>query len=103
MKPLFDNFAAWGDYCRETESPLHQPVLEYEQSQRGTDTETTQRKLKEAYEVMRDAIHTGLKEKLSSRSGMVQGGGKKIAEYPLSVLSKEFQLLVARAIAAKEF
>lgn len=100
--PLFDNFATWGKYCRRQRVPLYQPVLDYEQTQRGMSTEATLEKLKEAYQVMRAAVHTGLKKEMKSRSGMVRGGGKKIAEHNLSVLSEEFQMLVARAIAAKE-
>jgi L-serine dehydratase len=50
---------------------------------------------------MKEAIQTGLTEDMSSRSGMINNGAKKI-EKAKTVLSPEFQKLVARAVAAKE-
>ncbi len=100
--PLFDSFSAWSTHCQEQKVPLYQPVLTYEQTQRGLEKEAIFQKIKANYQVMCEAIHTGLSKQLDSPSGMVQGGGKKVAEWPTATLSKEFQLLVARALAAKE-
>src|SRR5690606_13914643 len=44
----------------------------------------------------------GLREDMTSRSGMINNGAKKVYQYPKSVLSPEFQRLIARALAAKE-
>jgi L-serine dehydratase len=51
---------------------------------------------------MKEAVHTGLEEDMISRSGMINNGAKKVYRHPTSVLSKEFQKLIARALAAKE-
>jgi L-serine dehydratase len=51
---------------------------------------------------MKEAVHTGLEEDMTSRSGMISNGAKKVYRYPKPVLSKEFQNLIARALAAKE-
>jgi L-serine dehydratase len=58
--------------------------------------------LKLAWSVMQDAVKTGLTENTTSRSGMIDNGAKKVWNHPVSVLSKEFQTLIARALAAKE-
>jgi L-serine dehydratase len=52
--------------------------------------------------VMKDAVHTGLEKDMTSRSGMINNGAKKVYRYPKAVLSPEFQRLIARALAAKE-
>ena len=39
---------------------------------------------------------------MTSRSGMIDNGGKKVYKSDKTVLSKDFQALVARALAAKE-
>jgi len=39
---------------------------------------------------------------MTSRSGMINNGAKKVYRYPKAVLSVEFQRLIARALAAKE-
>ena len=54
------------------------------------------------YEAMEDAMQTGLRDDMRSSSGMVDNGGKRIFNHPVAVLSREFQALVGRAIAAKE-
>src|SRR3954471_153810 len=51
---------------------------------------------------MKDAVKTGLEEEMKSRSGMIDNGAKKVFNYPTPVLSKEFQNLISRALAAKE-
>jgi L-serine dehydratase len=51
---------------------------------------------------MKEAVHTGLQEDMSSRSGMINNGAKKVFNHPVAVLSPEFQKLISRALAAKE-
>ena len=58
--------------------------------------------LQKAYQVMKDAVRTGLEEEINSRSGMITSGAKKVYNHPLTVLSPEFQRLISRALAAKE-
>lgn len=77
-------------------------VLEYEATQKNHSPEETKKGLLRAWEVMKDAVHTGLEEDMTSRSGMINNGAKKVYRYPKAVLSKEFQQLIARALAAKE-
>jgi L-serine dehydratase len=77
-------------------------VLEYEQAQKGRTREETLNGLKNAWQVMKEAVKTGLEENMTSRSGMIDNGAKKVYNFPKAVLSREFQDLIARALAAKE-
>jgi L-serine dehydratase len=102
MPFLFDAFDNWKKYAAESNMTLPQVVMEYERSQRGRTDEEIIKGLGKAWAVMKEAVHTGLTEEMKSRSGMVNNGAKKVYNYPLPVLSKEFQNLIARALAAKE-
>jgi L-serine dehydratase len=102
MAFLFDSFAGWKAYCIDKGFDLPGSVQEYEAEQRGRSQEDIQKNMLNAYQVMKEAVQTGLSEEMQSRSGMIKSGAKKVAAYPLPVLSPEFQQLVARALAAKE-
>ena len=102
MAYLFNDFKGWKAYCEEHKLKLYEAVLEYEVKQKGKKEEDIFINLGKAYDVMREAIQTGLTEDMSSRSGMVNNGAKKVAQNKISVLSPEFQKLIARALAAKE-
>jgi L-serine dehydratase len=102
MAILFDDFKTWREYCAATEKPLYLPVLEYEMAQKGRTEAEIWDGLARAYRVMHEAVETGLTDDMTSRSGMVRNGGKKVFQSPITVLSPEFKRLVARAIAAKE-
>jgi L-serine dehydratase len=102
MPFLFDAFDNWKKYATESNMTLPQVVMEYERSQRGRTDEEIIKGLEKAWTVMKEAVHTGLTEEMKSRSGMVNNGAKKVYNYPLPVLSKEFQNLISRALAAKE-
>ncbi|RSK42864.1 L-serine ammonia-lyase, iron-sulfur-dependent, subunit alpha [Hymenobacter perfusus] len=102
MSLLFTDFASWGAHCAATGEPLYQPVLAYEIEQKGRTEEQIWTGLQRAYDVMRDAVHTGLTQNMTSRSGMVNNGAKKIAASPVTVLSPEFKNLITRALGAKE-
>jgi L-serine dehydratase len=99
---LFDSFEGWKKYSEHSGKSLVTVVLEYEQEQKGRDISATYEGLGRAWEVMKDAVKTGLEEDMTSRSGMINNGAKKVARYPKAVLSPEFQQLIARALAAKE-
>ena len=51
---------------------------------------------------MKEAVHTGLTEDMTSSSGMINNGAKKVFNNSIVVLSPEFQKLISRALAAKE-
>ena len=102
MAILFDSFSSWKEECTKKDIPLYRPVLEFEISQKGKVEKQIWEGVAAAYEVMKDAVHAGLNEDMSSYSGMIKNGAKKVASFPKSVLSSEFQKLVARALAAKE-
>ncbi|QOI96294.1 MAG: L-serine ammonia-lyase, iron-sulfur-dependent, subunit alpha [Flammeovirgaceae bacterium] len=102
MPFLFDSFENWKKYTNDNKLTLPQVVMEYERSQRGRTDEEIIKGLEKAWTVMKEAVHTGLTEEMKSRSGMVNNGAKKVYNYPLPVLSKEFQNLISRALAAKE-
>jgi L-serine dehydratase len=102
MALLFDNFLSWKEFCIHSGQPVFQPVLDYEIEQKGRTEQEIWEGLQKAYEVMYKAVETGLQEDMTSRSGMVNNSGKKVYHAKTTVLSGEFQRLIARALAAKE-
>lgn len=102
MPFLFNDFAGWKQYCNDHQKKLWEPVLEYEIDQKGRTDHAIWQGMEKAYDAMVDAVETGLKEDMTSRSGMVNNGGKKVFNSKVTVLSPEFQQLIARALAAKE-
>lgn len=102
MSLLFEHFESWRAHCKQTGEPLYKPVMDYEIDQKGKSEEAIWQGMQHAYEVMRDAVRAGLEEDMKSRSGMIDNGGKKVYRSPITVLSPEFQKLIARALAAKE-
>jgi L-serine dehydratase len=102
MAFLFDSFEGWKTYCTENNKSVVQAVLDYEEEQKGRTEQQIWDGLAKAWKVMKDAVHTGLEEDMTSRSGMINNGAKKVYHYPKPVLSKEFQNLISRALAAKE-
>lgn len=99
---LFESFNGWRDYCIQEKLTLHEAVIEYEQIQKSHSSTQINDGLLKAWSVMKEAVQTGLSENMTSRSGMINNGAKKVFNYPTPVLSKEFQQLIARALAAKE-
>lgn len=102
MSFLFESFSGWKSYCIEKGISLYDSVIEYETTQKGKNEEVIWEGLHKAYQVMKEAVETGLNENMQSRSGMINNGAKKVYQHPLPVLSPEFQKLIARALAAKE-
>lgn len=99
---LFESFKGWKAYCEEKEVSLHDSVIEYEVEQKNAKSPQIKSGILKAYQVMKEAVKTGLEEEMTSRSGMINNGAKKVFNHPLTVLSPEFQKLIARALAAKE-
>jgi L-serine dehydratase len=102
MSFLFDSFEGWRDNCDRQNISLVQVVLDYEIEQKGRTEQQIWDGLSRAWEVMKDAVQTGLTDDMTSRSGMINNGAKKVYNHPVTVLSKEFQNLISRALAAKE-
>ncbi|HOX81608.1 MAG TPA: L-serine ammonia-lyase, iron-sulfur-dependent, subunit alpha [Chryseolinea sp.] len=102
MAFLFESFEDWKKYAGQKNMSLSDIVLEYEQEQKNRSRQETMDGLANALAVMKDAVRTGLEEDMTSRSGMINNGAKKVYRYPKAVLSKEFQNLISRALAAKE-
>ena len=102
MSFLFDDFAGWKAYCELHKMELYEPVVEYEIAQKQGEEEEIWKGLANAYQVMKEAVKTGLSEDMTSHSGMINNGAKKVYNHPVTVLSKEFQTLISRALAAKE-
>ncbi|MCB0491818.1 MAG: L-serine ammonia-lyase, iron-sulfur-dependent, subunit alpha [Cyclobacteriaceae bacterium] len=99
---LFDSFEGWKKYCDTNNVSLVRAVIDYEIEQKGRTEEKIWEGLAQAWDVMKDAVHTGLNEDMTSRSGMINNGAKKVYNHKVTVLSKEFQNLISRALAAKE-
>lgn len=102
MPFLFDSFEGWKRYSEEKKISLVQVVIDYELSQKGSTEAKIYEGLQTAWSVMKEAVNTGLEEDMTSRSGMINNGAKKVYRYPTPVLSREFQQLISRALAAKE-
>jgi L-serine dehydratase len=102
MPFLFESFNGWKQYSDKHRMSLVDVVLEYEMEQKGRTAEVIWQGLETAWSVMKDAVRTGLEEDMTSRSGMINNGAKKVYRYPTAVLSREFQQLISRALAAKE-
>lgn len=102
MSFLFESFEDWKNYCTSKEMSLAEVVIEYECQQKSRTEKEIWDGLANAWEVMKDAVRTGLEDDMTSRSGMINNGAKKVYRYPTPVLSKEFQQLISRALAAKE-
>ena len=102
MGLLFNDFQSWKLHCEKEKLPLFLPVLQYEIEQKGRTEKEIWDGLSRAYQVMKEAVKTGLEEELSTKSGMVENAGKKVFKHPNQVLSPEFQKLIARSLAAKE-
>src|SRR5688572_6766724 len=102
MAFLFETFDGWKKYCVARNMTLAEVVMEYECEQKGRTPGEIWNGLQIAWDVMKDAVKTGLEEDMTSRSGMINNGAKKVYRHPQAVISKEFQNLIARALAAKE-
>ncbi|MEP0986362.1 L-serine ammonia-lyase, iron-sulfur-dependent, subunit alpha [Ekhidna sp.] len=102
MAVLFNSFESWKKECDEKKIPLYKPVLDFEINQKGKVEKDIWTGIDQAYQVMKEAVQSGLSEEMSSYSGMINNGAKKVMQHPTSVISPEFQKLVARALAAKE-
>jgi len=102
MAVQFKSFEEWRTECEEQSLALWEPVMAFEKNQRGTSEEEIWAGLDRAYQVMKEAVTTGLTEEMNSYSGMIKGGAKKVINNKTVVLSAEFQKLIARALAAKE-
>ncbi|MCH6234620.1 L-serine ammonia-lyase, iron-sulfur-dependent, subunit alpha [Cognataquiflexum rubidum] len=102
MRFLFDSFVGWKSHCENNQISLHQAVIDYEISQKNSVPEDIYQGLQQAYDVMKEAVDTGLSADMTSRSGMINNGAKKVYNHPLTVLSVDFQKLISRALAAKE-
>jgi L-serine dehydratase len=102
MSFLFDSFSDWKKYSEEHSMTLVDVVLQYEREQKNRTDDQIWAGLHNAWSVMKDAVRTGLEEDMKSRSGMIDNGAKKVYRHPTAVLSKEFQALISRALAAKE-
>lgn len=102
MSVQFKSFEEWKKVCESEQIPLWKPVLDFEIKQKDRVEEEIWSGLSNAYQVMKEAVQKGLHDDMKSHSGMINGGARKVHEFPTAVLSKEFQLLISRALAAKE-
>jgi len=102
MAFLFESFEGWKKYWEQHAMSLSDVVLQYERDQKNRTDDEILNGLLGAWRVMKEAVQTGLSQDMQSRSGMINNGGKKVFHHHQTVLSREFQNLIARALAAKE-
>ena len=99
---LFDSFQEWQAYSQESGSAIWEPVMKYEMDQKGRSEAEIWDKLAQAFAVMKDAVNTGLDQDMTSISGMINNGAKKVRDCKVAVLGENFQKLVYYTLAAKE-
>ncbi len=102
MAYLFETFAGWKKYCADHKCGLVESVIDYEITENGGTKEEIMAGVAANYTVMKQAVETGFNEDMTSRSGMINNGAKKVHSAQKTVLSAEFQQLIARALSAKE-
>ncbi|MEM6643996.1 MAG: L-serine ammonia-lyase, iron-sulfur-dependent, subunit alpha [Bacteroidota bacterium] len=102
MALTFNSFDSWKAACDNKNIKLYQAVIDFEISQRDINEDQIWSGLEEAYQVMKEAVHSGLHEDMKSVSGMIDNGAKKVLNSEKTVLSTDFKKLIARALAAKE-
>jgi len=102
MAFLFDTFIGWQAHCEANNITLVQSVIDYEIEQKDSTHKDILSGIHNALQVMKEAVESGLKDDMTSRSGMINNGAKKVYNYDKAVLSVEFQRLISRALAAKE-
>jgi L-serine dehydratase len=102
MAFLFDSFSEWKKHLADSGHSIPQSVIDYEVEQKSRTEKEIWAGLAAAWQVMKEAVQTGLEQDMTSRSGMINNGAKKVYRHPQTVLSREFQNLIARALAAKE-
>lgn len=102
MAFLFESFEKWKTHCDNNVDKLVDSVLEYEIKENGGTEEEILEGIAANYQVMIDAVVSGFTEDMTSRSGMINNGAKKVKASEKTVLSRDFQDLVARALSAKE-
>ena len=102
MAFLFDSFSDWKKYLAATGRSIPESVIEYEVEQKNRTEQEIWNGLATAWQVMKEAVQTGLEQDMTSRSGMINNGAKKVYRHHQTVLAREFQNLIARALAAKE-
>ena len=102
MAFLFDSFSEWKKYSEEKEAPLFRAAVEFEAHQKGKSEKEIWQGVQNVYSVMKEAVASGLKEDMTSYSGMINNGAKKVMACKKTVLSPEFRKLIARTLAAKE-
>ena len=81
MGLLFNDFISWKSHCIEKQVLLYQPVIEYEIEQKGRSEEEIWEGLSRAYQVMKEAVRTGLEDEMSTKSGMIENAGKKVYQH----------------------
>ncbi len=102
MALLFDNFSEWKKSSEDKNEPLYRAVLDFEIEQKGKNEQEIWEGVQNAFRVMKEAVSSGLNEDMTSHSGMINNGAKKVMAFETPVLSTEFQKLISRALAAKE-
>lgn len=102
MGILFDSFEEWKQAVDEGDMVVWEPVLNYEMEQKGRSEDVIWERVAQSFAVMKDAVQTGLSRDMTSLSGMINNGAKKVMDCEISVLGEDFKRMVAYTLAAKE-
>lgn len=99
---LFESFQEWANYLKSTGEPIWKPAMDYEIREKSRSETDVWDRVAAAYAVMKDAVETGLSEDMTSRSGMIRNGAKKVRDCKIEVLGPQFKQLIVNALSAKE-
>jgi L-serine dehydratase len=99
---MFRSISDWLAFAEREGIDLAEAVLHREVKETDADHEQVRRRIVEALEVMRRAVEDGLGSDEESPSGMTGGRARRLAEDGTRLVSDDFTLLLARAIATLE-
>lgn len=97
-----ENFESWRKIIEGSNQNIYQPVIDYEKEEKGTEEKDIWKGLEYTFKVMYEAVETGFSEDMTSHSGMINNGAKKVKNSKIHLLSKEFTNLISSALSAKE-
>jgi len=99
---IIKSFVDWAIALEKNGGNIYRPWMDYELELNGLSEERIWEGLKTNFQAMKDATESGLKDDMTSASGMVDNGGKKVFSHSKNVLSREFKEMIGRSLSAKE-
>jgi len=99
---MFASIESWFQATREQGLDPAEAVLRREMKDTGVERETIRKRIRDALEVMENAVAEGLTSEEKSPSGMTGGRARRLIASGPRILGEEFTTMLARAIATLE-